>query len=95
MLNWVAAIVIGVVIGVIGALILGRQSTRARWLAFTLSVVGALVGGIFGAAFGHHGYGWKRAVLQIVLAIVGVVAAAMLDRRSSDSTSNTGTAVRS
>jgi len=94
MLNWVAAIAVGIVVGAIGAIILGRQSTRARWLAFTLSVVGALVGGAFGAAFGHHGYGWKRAFLQIVLAVVGVGLAAVLDRRSSASTSNTGTAVR-
>src|SRR5215472_11856031 len=70
-MNWLAAIVIGVVIGVIAAVFLGRRSARARWMAPLLSIVGALIGAGLGAAFGHSGYGWKKAALEIVLAIVG------------------------
>ena len=86
MTNWIAAVVIGVVIGGIGGFILGRQSATARWMAPALSVVGALIAAGLGAAFGTAGmYGWKKAVLQIVLALVGVGVAAVLSRRTAAS----------
>jgi uncharacterized membrane protein YeaQ/YmgE (transglycosylase-associated protein family) len=85
MTNFVVAIIIGIVIGAIGAVILRRQMSVAVWLAPTGSIVGALVAAILGAAFGHAGYGWKKASLQVVLAIVGVVAAAVLARRKASS----------
>jgi uncharacterized membrane protein YeaQ/YmgE (transglycosylase-associated protein family) len=83
MTNWIAAVVIGVVIGGIAGVILGRQSASARWMAPTLSVVGALIAAALGAALGTASmYGWKKAVLQIVLALVGVGVAAVLSRRA-------------
>jgi uncharacterized membrane protein YeaQ/YmgE (transglycosylase-associated protein family) len=82
MLNWLAAIVIGVVIGAIAAFVLGRRSARARWMAPLLAVVGALIAAGLGAAFGHGGYGWKKAALQVVLALAGAGVAALLDRSS-------------
>ena len=83
MTNWIAAIVIGVVIGGVAGLVLGRQSASARWMAPTLSVVGALIAAGLGAAIGTASmYGWKKAVLQIVLALVGVGVAAWLSRRA-------------
>jgi uncharacterized membrane protein YeaQ/YmgE (transglycosylase-associated protein family) len=82
MTNWIAAVVIGVVVGGIAGFILGRQSATARWMAPTLSVVGALIAAGLGAAFGTAGeYGWKKAALQIVLALVGAGVAAWLARR--------------
>jgi uncharacterized membrane protein YeaQ/YmgE (transglycosylase-associated protein family) len=84
MLNWVLAIVIGVVIGGIGAAVLGRRSARARWMAPVLAIVGTLIAAGLGSALGHGGYGWKKATLQVVLALVGVAAAAVLDRRAGE-----------
>jgi uncharacterized membrane protein YeaQ/YmgE (transglycosylase-associated protein family) len=83
MVNYVAAVVIGVVLGAIGGVILRRRQPTALWLAPLLAVVGALVAAILGATLGHAGYGWKKATLQVVLAIVGVAAAAILARRST------------
>jgi uncharacterized membrane protein YeaQ/YmgE (transglycosylase-associated protein family) len=84
MTNWIAAIVIGVVVGGIAGFFLGRQSAAARWMAPTLSVVGALIAAGLGAAFGTASmYGWKKAVLQIVLALVGAGVAAVLSRRTA------------
>jgi hypothetical protein len=85
MTNFVVAIIIGIVIGAVGAVVLRRQYSIAVWLAPTGSVVGALVAAVLGAAFGHAGYGWKKALLQVVLAVVGVVAAAVLARRAASS----------
>ena len=86
MTNWIAAVVIGVVVGGIAGLILGRQSASARWMAPALSVVGALLAAGLGAAFGTASlYGWKKAALQIVLALVGAGVAAVLSRRAATS----------
>jgi uncharacterized membrane protein YeaQ/YmgE (transglycosylase-associated protein family) len=52
-------------------------------MAPVLSIVGALIGAGLGAAFGHSGYGWKKAALEIVLALVGAGAAAVLERGSA------------
>jgi uncharacterized membrane protein YeaQ/YmgE (transglycosylase-associated protein family) len=83
MVNYLAAVVIGVVLGVVGGVILRRQQPMALWLAPLFAVVGALVAAVLGATLGHAGYGWKKATLQVVLAIVGVVAAAFVARRSA------------
>jgi uncharacterized membrane protein YeaQ/YmgE (transglycosylase-associated protein family) len=88
MMNWLGAIVIGVVIGGIGAYVLGRQSPTARWMAPVLSLVGAVIAAIFGSVFGHDsGFGLKRAALAVVLSLVGVGVAALLTRRASSSAS--------
>jgi hypothetical protein len=90
MTNFVVAIIIGVVIGAIGAVVLRRQFSIPLWLAPSGAVVGALIAAILGAALGHAGYGWKKALLQVVLAILGVVAAAVLARRAASSAPVTG-----
>jgi uncharacterized membrane protein YeaQ/YmgE (transglycosylase-associated protein family) len=82
MLNWVLAVVIGVVIGGVGAAVFGRRYASARWMAPVLAVVGTLIAAGLGGALGHGGYGWKKASLQVVLALVGVAAAVVLARRS-------------
>jgi hypothetical protein len=83
MVNFVVAVVIGIVIGGVGAAVLRRRAPIALWLAPALAVAGALVAAILGAALGHPGYGWKKATLQVVLAVVGVAAAAVLARRAA------------
>lgn len=92
MVNWIAAIVIGVVIGGVGAVVFGRQQASARWMAPVFSVVGTLIAAGLGAAFGHAGYGWKKATLQVVLSLVGVGVAVVLTRRNTGATQPTTTA---
>ena len=82
MLNWVLAVVIGVVIGGAGAALIGRRSVSARWMAPVLAIVGTLIAAGLGSALGHGGYGWKKASLQVVLALVGVAVSVVLVRRS-------------
>jgi hypothetical protein len=82
MTNFGFAIVIGIVIGGVGAVVLRRQAPIAVWLAPVSAVVGALLAAVLGATLGNSStYGWKKAALQIVLALVGVVVAAVVARR--------------
>ena len=82
MLNWVLAVVIGVVIGGVGAAVVGRRHASARWMAPVFAIVGTLIAAGLGSALGHGGYGWKKASLQVVLALLGVAVAMLLARRS-------------
>jgi uncharacterized membrane protein (Fun14 family) len=55
-------------------------------MAPALAVVGALIAaGIGGAVGTANTYGWKKAALQIVLALVGAGVAAVLSRRAGTS----------
>jgi uncharacterized membrane protein YeaQ/YmgE (transglycosylase-associated protein family) len=91
MTNYLIAVVIGIVIGGVGAVVLRRQAPSAVWLAPVLAVVGALLAAVLGATLGHADtYGWKKAALQIVLALVGVVVAAMVGRRGASSSPASG-----
>ena len=49
MLNWVLAVVIGVVIGGVGAAVFGRRYASARWMAPVLAIVGTLIAAGLGA----------------------------------------------
>jgi uncharacterized membrane protein YeaQ/YmgE (transglycosylase-associated protein family) len=83
-MNFVIAIVVGLVIGGIGGFVLRQRLATAIWLAPALAVAGALVASILATLFGDPGYGWKEATLQVVLAVAGVAAVAvMATRRSS------------
>ncbi len=84
MLNWVLALVIGVVIGGVGAAVFGRRYATARWMAPLFAIVGTLIAAGLGSALGHSGYGWKKASLQVVLALAGVAVAAVVARRSAE-----------
>jgi uncharacterized membrane protein YeaQ/YmgE (transglycosylase-associated protein family) len=53
-----------------------------------LAVVGALIASALAAAFGKPGYGWKEAVLQVVLAVVGVGVVAFMARRPASAGSD-------
>jgi hypothetical protein len=77
-MNFVFAIVIGLVIGGIGGLILRSRNANAIWLAPALAVAGALVASVAATMLGQPGYGIKEAGLQIVLAAVGVGAVTMI-----------------
>jgi uncharacterized membrane protein YeaQ/YmgE (transglycosylase-associated protein family) len=90
LLNFVAAIGIGLVIGVLGGFTLRSKSASAIWMAPVLALVGALVASGLAAIFGdRRDYGYKEAVLQVILAVVGVGLAYFLTARSSTSASTT------
>jgi uncharacterized membrane protein YeaQ/YmgE (transglycosylase-associated protein family) len=82
-MNFLFAIVIGVVIGLAGGFALRAKSPSAIWLAPVLSVAGALVAAILARIFGDdRQYGWKEIALQIVLAIAGVAVTYVLVNRN-------------
>jgi NhaP-type Na+/H+ or K+/H+ antiporter len=74
-LNFLAAIAIGLVIGVVGAITLREDNARAVWLAPVLALAGSLAASTLALVFGDVGqYGWKEPILQVVLAVAGLVA---------------------
>jgi uncharacterized membrane protein YeaQ/YmgE (transglycosylase-associated protein family) len=90
LLNFVAAIGIGLVIGVVGGFTLRSKSASAMWMAPVLAIVGALVASGAAAIFGdRRDYGYKEAVLQVVLAIVGVGLTYFLSARSGSTSAST------
>ena len=90
LLNFVAAIGIGLIIGVLGGFTLRSKSASAMWMAPVLALVGALVASGLAAVLGdRRDYGYKEAILQVVLAVVGVGLTYFLTARSSASTGST------
>ena len=88
LLNFVAAIGIGLVIGVLGGFTLRSKSPSAMWMAPVFALVGALVASGLALIFGDdRQYGWKEPILQVVLAVLGVGLAYFLTARSSSSAS--------
>ena len=60
-MNFVFAVVIGLVVGgVVGFLLRGKDAS-ALWLAPVLAVAGAVVASVLATLFGDPGYGWKEA----------------------------------
>jgi hypothetical protein len=81
LLNFVAAVGIGLVIGLIGGFMLRSRAANATMLAPVLAIVGALIASGAAYMFGEPSYGWKEIALQVVLAIVGVGAVAVMGRK--------------
>jgi len=87
LLNFVAAIVIGLIIGVAGGFVLRGRSSSAMWMAPVLALVGALIASGLAAMVGDRSdYGYKEGALQVVLAIGGVVLAYLLTARGGSKT---------
>lgn len=85
MINFLAAIGIGVVIGLIGGFVLRSKQPRAIWLAPVLAVGGALIASVLALLLGDpEDYGWKEPILQVVLAGAGVAVTALLGRTPVD-----------
>jgi hypothetical protein len=75
-LNFLAAVGLGLVIGMVGGFALRGRFASALWLAPVLALGGSLVASVLALIFGDdRQYGWKEAILQVVLAVAGVVVA--------------------
>lgn len=85
MINFLGAIGIGIVIGLIGGFVLRGKQPNAVWLAPALALAGALLASVLALIFGDRAdYGWKELTLQVVLAAAGVgVVAYLASRRST------------
>lgn len=89
-MNFLIAIVIGVVVGAIGGFVIRDRQSNAIWLGPLLAAAGALLASVLATALGKPGYGAKEAILQVVLAIVGVgVLVALALRRSAGQPAHT------
>jgi hypothetical protein len=75
-LNFLAAVVIGLVIGLIGGFVLKGRFASAIWLVPVLALGGSLAASVLALILGDdRQYGWKEPILQVVLALAGVAAA--------------------
>jgi len=82
MINFLAAIGIGLVIGLVGGYWLKGKQPNAMWLAPVLALAGALAASVLAWFIGDRAdYGWKEPILQVVLAIAGVAVVAFLASR--------------
>lgn len=87
MINFLGAIGIGIVIGLIGGFWLRGRQPSAIWLAPALAVAGTLVASVLALIFGDRAdYGYKEISLQVVLAAAGVGIAFLRARSSTPST---------
>jgi uncharacterized membrane protein YeaQ/YmgE (transglycosylase-associated protein family) len=73
----ISAIIVGLILGVVGrALAPGKQAIPI-WLTIGVGIVAALIGSaIVGPLNDTNGWDWIELFVQIVLAVVGVMAAA-------------------
>lgn len=93
LINFIGAIGIGVVIGLIGGFWLRSKQPNAIWLAPVLAIAGSLIASILALVFGDdRQYGYREPILQVVLAIVGVAVVVFLSSRRSQSASGANTA---
>lgn len=84
LLNFVAAIAIGLIIGLVAGFILRGRSANAIWMAPLLAVIGAVLASGLAYQFGdRRDYGYKEAALQVVLALAGAGITALMGRRSA------------
>jgi uncharacterized membrane protein YeaQ/YmgE (transglycosylase-associated protein family) len=90
LINFLAAIGIGVVIGLIGGFALRGKQPNAIWLAPALAIGGSLIASVLALLLGDdRQYGWKEQILQVVLAAAGVAVVAYLSSRKSTTSSST------
>ncbi|MEK8170292.1 GlsB/YeaQ/YmgE family stress response membrane protein [Streptomyces sp. M19] len=80
-MNWLWAIVVGLVLGVIARAVLPGRQNIPLWLTVVFGILGAIVGNAVAGGLGIHdtkGIDWGRHVLQLIGAIVIVAVGSPL-----------------
>jgi uncharacterized membrane protein YeaQ/YmgE (transglycosylase-associated protein family) len=71
------AIIVGLILGVLGRAIAPGKQAIPLWLTIVVGIVAALVGSaIVGPMRSTTGFDWVELLVQIALAVAGVIAAA-------------------
>ena len=83
----ISAIIIGLILGVVGRAIAPGKQDIPIWLTILVGIVAAFVGSFIAGTFAEtKGFDWIEILLQIVLAVVGVMAVAGIYGRSRSRT---------
>jgi uncharacterized membrane protein YeaQ/YmgE (transglycosylase-associated protein family) len=72
-MEFIWAIIAGLIIGVIARAIRPGKQAIPMWLTIVIGIVGAIVGNLLASAFGvrdTNGIDWIRHILQIAVAVV-------------------------
>jgi len=85
-MNFVFAILIGAVIGVVGGYLIRGRQANAIWMSPVLAIIGSVLASVLATMFGKSGYGMKEFGLQVVLAIAGVGVTWFLGNRTATAT---------
>lgn len=73
----ISAIIVGLILGVIGRAIAPGKQDIPIWLTIVVGIVAALIGSaIVGPLRDTDGLDWVELLVQVILAVVGVIAAA-------------------
>lgn len=86
----IGALIIGVILGVVGRAIAPGKQDIPIWLTILVGIVAAFIGSFIASAMGvaeTRGIDWIEILVQIVLAVIGVMAVAgIYSGRSRSST---------
>ena len=75
----IMAIIVGLILGVVGRAIAPGKQNIPIWLTIVVGIVAALIGSaIVGPMRDTNGIDWVELIVQIILAVIGVMAAAAI-----------------
>jgi uncharacterized membrane protein YeaQ/YmgE (transglycosylase-associated protein family) len=75
----IMAIIVGLILGVVGRAIAPGKQDIPIWLTIVVGIIAALIGSaIVGPMRDTRGVDWVELIVQIILAVIGVMAAASL-----------------
>ncbi|RLV50807.1 GlsB/YeaQ/YmgE family stress response membrane protein [Nocardioides mangrovicus] len=75
----ITAIIIGAILGVVGRILAPGKQNIPIWLTIVVGIVAALIGtAIVGPMRDTNGVDWVELIVQVVLAVIGVILAARL-----------------
>jgi uncharacterized membrane protein YeaQ/YmgE (transglycosylase-associated protein family) len=75
----ITAIIVGLILGVVGRAIAPGKQDIPIWLTIVVGIVAALIGSaIVGPMRDTNGVDWVEILVQVILAVIGVMGAATL-----------------
>jgi len=89
----VSAVVIGAIVGALARLLVPGRQNMSIGLTLIVGIVAALIGTLIAQAFGWadtRGIDWIEHILQLVLAVVGVLIVARMTQGKTGGTGRTG-----